>query len=366
MKVRNGQLVIHVTEVGGCVRSGMLAARGEPVSDRYFHSDLGTAVHRVSEAALRQLRRDGRTDVSRAMRAVYERFYQDKDDFWDWNRADIEEKVDRLETWLSLERQRGTFDVPFEVEVELELPLRQHRIHGMPVVLRGRADLVTSREVVELKTGRTRARKHTWQASVYSTLHSRTSRRAGPQPARVVYLGAPLQVRRFKNGRIHRYYERSLSPAAVTDCFKGDWDTALNAYVTEVRQHWPQLPEPEDQASCYFCSYRQRCSELSYDQLDLGPGAVGSYSNVRADQPWQSRGLLARADQPRRTVERSSYWNYRPRVRDVARHLGWGDSDLVHELEGVFRRPCSPDRPLSDADIRRISRAVEEPLWGLE
>ena len=253
MEIRNNKAIVHVTEVGGCIRKGILRALGEPEQCKYYHSQLGTATHHVSEHMLSGLIAKAPLNSGYSMEYVYNTIYKDQPDmFWDKAKPEIEQKVRRLTQWIEWNKP-GILDGLLSVEHQMELNL-DGEIASMPVVLSGTADIITNDLIIDIKSGKSRDKRHVQQLAGYHLLYSKPM-----LGGKIVYLGSDrFEVKIQKNGKAHVYHERDIPEEELigeVNKFIGE----LAGYVNRLRAHYPEPPDPVKCGDCFFCPYRVGC-----------------------------------------------------------------------------------------------------------
>ena len=256
MEVKNGEAYIHVTEVSGCPRRAILKANGEPETDKYYHSQLGTATHRVCEAILKDLIQGVVRPIPEVMDSVAKEYYTE-DMFWDSAQLDIMQKVEKLKTWLEMEWDNLKENLE-AVEHNIVHPLPR-TVGGMKAYLTGTMDILMKDKIIDIKSGKSRSKAHVTQIVAYSLLLGRV------MDGEIVYLGTDrFEAITRKNGKVHKYYAREVTKQDVMDAADAFVDE-LYAYADLLDTHYPNPPEGEECQGCYFCPYRTGCYGESYD-----------------------------------------------------------------------------------------------------
>jgi CRISPR/Cas system-associated exonuclease Cas4 (RecB family) len=260
---------IHVTEVGGCIIKRLFKeSEMEPTDEGGYYAQLGTMIHKTSELIMRSIiAGNGTLPFEEAIEKAGETDY----DFYVVNEYEVRERAEKLYNWLEQETLTGNINRIRSTEEKMFIPLEQ-RVDGKQFRVTGTADLTIYHtgekdehgndlvEVVDLKSGKTRSKKHAWQVSAYAHMLMKTSpRKLNVTRARIVYLGAPFEEKRYKNGKVTRKHERVLTREQI-DKYYQEWVDVLYQYVDDLVEHWGDPPVPEDTNSdCYFCDYKSFC-----------------------------------------------------------------------------------------------------------
>lgn len=261
MEVKEDRVLIHVTEVGGCVRKAILRALGTEETDKYYHAQLGTATHKVCEYVLGQ---KPIPPLDTAMDVVYDQYYKN-DLFWDSAKPEIREKIERLYTWLALEQALGTFDGSLHTERTMMVEIPEMTIHGKPVFLVGTADVIAKGQVIDIKSGKSRSPAHVRQVCFYTDMFTRENVEPLDEPdpkdivmPRIIYLGAEIKGKVQKNGKEHRYFQRDVDREQYEKVMKSGVVELLN-YIDAIDKVYPEVPRSKECPDCFFCPFRSGC-----------------------------------------------------------------------------------------------------------
>lgn len=251
---------IHVTEVGGCPLKKVLEESGmEPTEEPNYYATLGTLIHKVSEVVFQSIiEGNGTVPFEEAIDISKE----DYESFYITNEWEVHERAEKLYTWLEQEVLDGSIYKVRSTEEKFLVPLGTDIDH-QELILTGTADLTLEKddgtvEVVDLKSGKTRSKKHAWQVSAYAYLLEELHD-VKVSSARIVYLGADFAEKRYKNGKVTRKHERVLTRDDI-DNYYADWRNTLDAYIHELRDAWGNdMSAEEEHKDCFFCQFKSYC-----------------------------------------------------------------------------------------------------------
>jgi len=259
MYMRDDKLILHTTSIGSCARKEMLQFSGEQPTDPVnFYAQLGTFVHGMLEHCLRKYAKVG---VLSNIQDAFESMQLGDEGFGEEWRAEIMEKAERGWSWLRSEEEAEHLNI---VEVENRHML-QYTVDDEPVLIDGHEvwvtgtpDLIINYDdtdyIIDFKSGKTRNKKQSWQVSAYNLMRYMNFH-GDPAKARIVYLGIEPKVKVQKNGKVHKYHERELTLEEVVEYGK-EWYHALEEYIEEIKECYPNIPQHDDCEACFFCPYR--------------------------------------------------------------------------------------------------------------
>lgn len=255
MEIKDGTAVIHVTEVGGCLRRAILRAKGTEPTNQYYDAQVGTAVHQVCEEVMKQLQAGVPMNLGLAMETVHKEKYT-TNLFWDQAHVDIEAKVNKLRMWLEQEAN----DAKEFRSAEKTMTIEIQSVWGLPTIVSGTLDLEYTDEIVDLKSGKTRNKKQALQISAYSYLNAlhQPPYINQTKPGRIVYLGEQFDEKVYKNGKRTRKHERVVPVEDIIEYFN-EWNSMLTSYVDGLNRYWDELPDPEECGDCFFCQFKDMC-----------------------------------------------------------------------------------------------------------
>lgn len=252
---------IHVTEVGGCILRKLLQLEGTPATEEpNYYASLGTMIHKVSENVMKSIRTGNGT---MPFEEAVDLAGQSNPEFYMNNQFDVEERAEKLYTWLGQEAVDGNLGKVWRVESKMLISL-EHLIntdlHGY--VVSGTPDLIYRHEdgyeVVDLKSGKSRSKKHCLQVAAYAHMLKKMYDIDVTQ-GRIVYLGEDFGEKRYKNGKVTRTHERVISKEKLHDYYI-EWQTKLFLYTAKLETHKDDPPVIEDrQDDCFFCEYKSFC-----------------------------------------------------------------------------------------------------------
>ena len=145
------------------------------------------------------------------------------------------------------------------IDLEFEVVVDEVIDDGTLVHIKGVPDIISEDFVVDLKSGKTRSKKHAWQVAGYDMLKGR----AGDKPFRtgvVIYLGEDVDVKRLKNGKLKCNAVRVIDPFDMAQ-YQAEWHKEAYEYATLLRNVLKDdiIPDPEPCSSCFFCEFRTYC-----------------------------------------------------------------------------------------------------------
>jgi CRISPR/Cas system-associated exonuclease Cas4 (RecB family) len=114
---------------------------------------------------------------------------------------------------------------------------------------------------VDIKSGKSRSKKHAWQVAAYSVMM--TGEEGTLKTGRIVYLGAPFGEKVYKNGRVHRYHERVVTLEEIMEYYQ-EFSAKLVEYVKKIDEAYPLDPDAEDCGDCFFCPFKNHCYGTEY------------------------------------------------------------------------------------------------------
>jgi len=257
MELTDDKLILHVTSIGGCIRREMLELHNEPVQDFYYHSTLGKYVHSMMEKALIHL---AEYEEMLNIDEVFEESLEEFGSFGMDYKHEIMERVLRGWKWLIAEQDNLKGNI-MEVENTHYLPTG-FVIDGKDVVISGTPDLIIMDNVptiIDFKSGKSRNKKQAWQVAAYSAMHMNDNHEGDELTpeyrARIVYLGIEPRVKLQKNGKVHKYHERSFTFEDLKK-YVMEWHAEKCDYIARIKESYPEVPDPYECSDCYFCPYR--------------------------------------------------------------------------------------------------------------